>query len=41
MVIDKLYERVEKNGHVCVGLDTSLDYVPEYFKNKYNNEEVK
>lgn len=39
MVIDKLYERVEKNGHVCVGLDTSLDYVPEYFKNKYNNEE--
>ncbi|BDR82041.1 orotidine 5'-phosphate decarboxylase [Clostridium tetani] len=39
MMIDKLYKRVEKNGHVCAGLDTSLDYIPEYFKNKYVNEE--
>lgn len=39
MMIDKLYERVEEKGHVCVGLDTYLDYIPEYFKNKYNHEE--
>ena len=28
-IIDKLYERVENLGFVCVGLDTSLDYIPE------------
>ncbi|QBD85704.1 orotidine-5'-phosphate decarboxylase [Clostridium tetani] len=39
MMIDKLYERVERKGHVCAGLDTSLDYIPEYFKTKYFNEE--
>ena len=39
MIIDKLYESVESKGHVCVGLDTSLNYVPKYFKNKYINEE--
>ncbi|CDI50569.1 orotidine-5'-phosphate decarboxylase [Clostridium tetani] len=39
MIIDKLYESVERKGHVCAGLDTSLDYIPEYFKNKYVNEE--
>ena len=27
--IDKLYESVAKKGHVCVGLDTSVEYVPE------------
>jgi orotidine-5'-phosphate decarboxylase len=26
--IDKLYESVKSKGHVCVGLDTSPDYVP-------------
>ena len=26
--IDKLYESVERTGHVCVGLDTSVDYIP-------------
>lgn len=31
-IIDKLYDRVEKRGVVCVGLDTALDYVPEYIK---------
>lgn len=39
MIIDKLYESVESRGHVCVGLDTSLNYIPKYFKNKYINEE--
>ncbi|MGL4739875.1 MAG: orotidine-5'-phosphate decarboxylase [Sarcina sp.] len=37
MIIDKLYERVQKNGVVCLGLDTSEDYIPKFFKEKYNN----
>lgn len=39
MIINKLYESVEKNGHVCLGLDTSIDYIPEHFKNNYTNLE--
>lgn len=35
MVIDRLYEAVEKKGHVCVGLDTALDYIPEEITKKY------
>lgn len=35
MIIDRLYEKVEKLGFVCVGLDTSLDYVPAYIKEEY------
>ncbi len=31
-IIDKLYDRVEKRGVVCVGLDTSIDYVPDHIK---------
>jgi len=31
-IIDKLYKRVEERGVVCVGLDTALDYVPDYIK---------
>ena len=27
--IEKLYETVAERGHVCVGLDTALDYIPE------------
>lgn len=37
MIIDRLYESVEKNGHVCLGLDTDLDYIPKQFYDKYNN----
>lgn len=37
MIIDRLYNEVEKKGNVCVGLDTSLDYVPEEIKLKYKN----
>jgi orotidine-5'-phosphate decarboxylase len=29
MNMDKLYEAVETRGHVCVGLDTALEYIPE------------
>ncbi len=35
MIIDRLYEKVEKLGFVCVGLDTSLDYVPAYIKEEH------
>lgn len=31
-IIDKLYDRVEKRGVVCVGLDTALSYVPDHIK---------
>jgi len=31
-IIDRLYENVEQKGFVCVGLDTSLDYIPEKYK---------
>ena len=27
--MDKLFERVAERGHVCVGLDTSIEYIPE------------
>lgn len=39
MIIDKLFKSVEKKGHVCVGLDTSLEYLPVDFKNKFEYEE--
>lgn len=39
MIIDRLYENVEKQGHVCLGLDTDAAYIPEYFMNKYENLE--
>lgn len=32
-IIDKLYDRVEKRGVVCVGLDTALDYIPDHIRN--------
>ncbi|MBE6062415.1 MAG: orotidine-5'-phosphate decarboxylase [Clostridium butyricum] len=31
-IIDRLYDRVEERGVVCVGLDTSIDYIPDYIK---------
>lgn len=37
MVIDRLYEAVEKKGHVCVGLDTDLSYVPEFITKKHTS----
>jgi orotidine-5'-phosphate decarboxylase len=39
MIIDKLYESVEKKGHVCLGLDTDLSYLPEDFLKKHENIE--
>ena len=39
MIIDKLYDSVSKNGHVCLGLDTDLSYLPEEFLRTYENIE--
>lgn len=32
MIIDALYKRVEERGPVCVGLDTKLDYIPDFIQ---------
>ncbi len=37
MIIDRLFETVEKKGHVCVGLDTDYSYVPEFIAKKHEN----
>jgi len=37
VIIDRLYNEVERKGNVCVGLDTSLDYIPEKMKKKYKD----
>ncbi|MDP4179339.1 MAG: orotidine-5'-phosphate decarboxylase [Bacillota bacterium] len=39
MIIDKLYKEVEKKGPVCVGIDTSIDYIPKNFLNKFTSED--
>lgn len=42
MIIDELYERVKKNGAVCVGLDTDRSYIPSSLKSECNtvSEEI-
>jgi len=35
--IDRLYESVKTKGHVCVGLDTCIDYVPLSERNRVEN----
>lgn len=37
LIIDKLYSEVKKKGNVCLGLDTSSDYIPEKMKKKYKD----
>ena len=39
MIIDRLFKSVEKNGNVCVGLDTAIEYLPVEFRNKFMYEE--
>lgn len=39
MIIDRLFEKVARNGHVCVGLDTDYTYLPEHFARKYPDVE--
>ena len=35
MIVDRLYEAVKEKGCVCVGLDSHLDYIPNYIKEKH------
>ena len=37
LIIDRLFKEVEDKGIVCVGLDTSLDYIPEEIKVRYQD----
>jgi orotidine-5'-phosphate decarboxylase len=30
MIIDRLFEDINKKGHVCLGLDTATDYIPKF-----------
>lgn len=39
MIIDKLFDKVAQNGHVCVGLDTDYSYLPEHFAKRFPNIE--
>lgn len=39
MIIDKLYESINKNGHVCVGLDTGVEYIPKEVLDKHTSIE--
>lgn len=39
LIIDRLFNEVEEKGNVCVGLDTSLDYIPEEIKVRHQNIE--
>ncbi|NMM63228.1 orotidine-5'-phosphate decarboxylase [Clostridium sp. P21] len=39
MIIDRLYESVEKKGHVCVGIDTDIEYIPKWVMDKNNSIE--
>jgi len=36
--VERLYEDVASRGHVCVGLDTSADYVPPLERRKAQND---
>jgi len=38
MNMDKLFESVKTKGHVCVGLDTAADYVPDLERKKAQND---
>ncbi len=39
MIIDRLYKIIEEKGHVCLGLDTDIEYIPKTFFEKFNNIE--
>jgi len=38
MIVDKLSDAVAERGPVCVGLDTSLDYLPPKFRAQFDDE---
>lgn len=37
MIIDRLFERVEAVGNVCIGLDIDLEYIPREIKEEYGD----
>lgn len=37
MIIDRLFQSVKDKGNVCIGLDTDVSYIPEYFLKKYTD----
>jgi orotidine-5'-phosphate decarboxylase len=39
-IMDKLFQRVEDRGVVCVGLDTDLSYIPTFIKEGKSNEDA-
>ena len=39
MIIDRLFEKVALNGHVCVGLDTDYSYLPTAMTERFPNVE--
>lgn len=41
MIIDRLFDEVNKKGFVCLGLDTHIDYITCSIKDKYDNIEDK
>lgn len=38
MIIDKLYDAVKEKGHVCLGLDTDVEYIPLELKNQCKDD---
>ena len=41
MIVDRLYEAVKEKGFVCVGLDSHLDYIPNYIKEKHEDGKLR
>ena len=37
MIIDQLFQNVAVKGHVCVGLDTDLEYLPKDFLSQFSH----
>jgi orotidine-5'-phosphate decarboxylase len=37
LIIDRLYEEVNKKGSICLGLDTDISYIPDKLKKKYDS----
>jgi orotidine-5'-phosphate decarboxylase len=35
MIVERMFEAVKNQGHVCVGLDTEFSYLPESFANAF------
>lgn len=38
MIMDRLYHSVAQKGHVCLGLDTDISYLPKSHLNAYDTE---